>query len=108
MACQWSGVAIDDSVDVVALDQLSEIAVRVLGAAALLLGLGQRLLVHVAQSDDFHVSVGHEGVNQLPSAIGHADEAQADAVVRAADLVGAGCRRRVTPPSPLQPRRRPC
>ena len=54
-------------------------------AASLFLGSGEVRLVEVAKSDDLHVLVDEEGVEQLVATVADADEAEANTVVAAED-----------------------
>ena len=51
---------------------------------------GQVRLVDIAQSHDVHVILGHEALEQLAPAIAHADEADPDLLIGAADRVQGG------------------
>ena len=90
MACQWSGVAMTT-----ASRSLRSISLRKSRHVSALpptrsLGLVERRLTDVAQGRHLHVLVVEEGVQQLPSPVGDADEAEPDAVIGSQHLLRLG------------------
>ncbi len=61
-------------IDVFTFHYFSEVTVGSLASATFFLGLGQGSLVDIAQRHDLCIVMFHESIDQLASAVGHADE----------------------------------